>query len=102
MNQIARFPPLTIRMHERDNVAIVANDGGLPAGTVLTTGLKLREHVPQGHKVALADLSAGDPVLRYNVTIGTALRDIPAGSWVNERLLKMPAAPELTDLPIAT
>jgi len=102
MNEIARFPPLTIRMHERDNVAIVANDGGLPAGTVLTTGLKLREHVPQGHKVALADLSAGDPVLRYNVMIGTALRDIPAGSWVNERLLKMPAAPGLTDLPIAT
>ncbi len=28
-----RRPPLTIRMHERDNVAIVANDGGLPAGT---------------------------------------------------------------------
>ena len=24
--------PLTIRMHERDNVAIVANDGGLPPG----------------------------------------------------------------------
>jgi len=102
MNEIARFPPLTIRMHKRDNVAIVANDGGLPAGTVLTSGLKLREHVPQGHKVALADLCAGDPVLRYNVTIGTALRDIPAGSWVNEQLLKMPAAPELTDLPIAT
>jgi galactarate dehydratase len=102
MNEIARFAPLTIRMHERDNVAIVANDGGLPAGSVLTSGLRLREHVPQGHKVALADLSAGDPVLRYNVTIGTALRDIPAGSWVNERLLEMPAAPDLTDLPIAT
>ncbi len=27
--------PRTIRMHELDNVAIVANDGGLPAGTVL-------------------------------------------------------------------
>jgi galactarate dehydratase len=26
--------PLYITMHERDNVAIVANDGGLPAGTV--------------------------------------------------------------------
>jgi galactarate dehydratase len=102
MNEIARFAPLTIRMHERDNVAIVANDGGLPAGSVLTSGLRLREHVPQGHKVALADLSAGDPVLRYNVTIGTPLRDIPAGSWVNERLLEMPAAPGLTDLPIAT
>jgi len=102
MNEIAKLTPLTITMHARDNVAIVANDGGLPAGTTLASGLKLREHVPQGHKVALTDFAAGDPVLRYNVTIGTALRDIPAGSWVNERLLLMPAAPELTDLPIAT
>ena len=42
MNQIARpLPgaPLIIRMHERDNVAIVANDGGLPAGTTLASGL---------------------------------------------------------------
>src|SRR3954449_13563063 len=94
--------PLTIRMHERDNVAIVANDGGLPKGTRLPSGLPLREHVPQGHKVALSDLAAGDPVLRYNVTIGTALQDIPAGSWINERSLKMPAAPDLSSLPIAT
>ena len=73
MNEIARVPrePLTISMHARDNVAIVANDGGLPAGTVLASGLKLHEHVPQGHKVALTDLAAGDPVLRYNVVIGT-------------------------------
>ena len=27
-------PPLFITMHDRDNVAIVANDGGLPGGTV--------------------------------------------------------------------
>ena len=46
----------TIRMHERDNVAIVANDGGLPAGTVFPSGLTLREQVPQGHKVALVDI----------------------------------------------
>lgn len=102
MNEIARFAPLVIRMHERDNVAIVANDGGLPAGTLLPSGLKLREHVPQGHKVALIDLAADDSVLRYNVAIGTALRDIPAGSWVNEHLLRMPAPPDLNDLPIAT
>ena len=49
--------PLAIRMHERDNVAIVANDGGLPAGTVLPGGLTLRDHVPQGHKVALVDIA---------------------------------------------
>lgn len=94
--------PRTIRMHERDNVAIVANDGGLPAGTMLSTGLVLREKVPQGHKVALVDVPAGGAVRRYDVTIGRALRDIPAGSWVHERLLEMPEARELSDLPMAT
>jgi galactarate dehydratase len=97
-----RTAPLTIRMHERDNVAIVANEGGLPAGAVLPSGLTLREPVPQGHKVALADLPAGAPVLRYDVAIGHALKDIPAGSWVHERLLALPAARELDGLPIAT
>ena len=94
--------PLTIRMHERDNVAIVANDGGLPQGTVLPGGLALRDRVPQGHKVALVDLAIDAPVLRYGIPIGYALKDIPAGSWVHERLLKMPAARDLDNLPIAT
>jgi galactarate dehydratase len=49
--------PLTILMHERDNVAIVANAGGLPAGTTLPSGLVLIDQVPQGHKVALQDLT---------------------------------------------
>ncbi|CAG0944181.1 galactarate dehydratase [Gammaproteobacteria bacterium] len=95
-------PPLTIRMHDRDNVAIVANDGGLPAGTTLASGLVLRDKVPQGHKVALADIAAGQPVRRYDVTIGHALRDIAAGSWVHERLLQLPIARSLDDLPLAT
>ncbi|MEX8518679.1 MAG: galactarate dehydratase [Leptothrix sp. (in: b-proteobacteria)] len=99
--------PLTIRMHPADNVAIVANDGGLPAGSVLPdgvpgAGLTLRGQVPQGHKVALADIALGGVVRRYNVPIGYALQDIPAGSWVHERLLQMPAARELHGLPMAT
>jgi galactarate dehydratase len=102
MAQVSPQKPLTIRMHERDNVAIVANDGGLPAGTEFPSGLILCERVPQGHKVALVDLPEGTPVLRYNVPIGYALKDIPAGSWVHERLLKMPSARSLDDLPIAT
>ncbi len=94
--------PLTIRMNESDNVAIVANDGGLPAGTTLPGGLTLRDKVPQGHKVALVDLPAGEAVLRYGVPIGYAIDAIPAGSWVHERLLKMPEARELDALPMAT
>ncbi|MES2686174.1 MAG: galactarate dehydratase [Pseudomonadota bacterium] len=94
--------PITIRMHDADNVAIVANDGGLPPGAVLADGLVLVDRIPQGHKVALVDLPKGTPVLRYNVPIGYALKDIPAGSWVHERLLEMPAARGLEGLPIAT
>ena len=94
--------PLTIRMHDSDNVAIVANDGGLPAGTALPSGLVLRDKVPQGHKVALVDLPAGGAVLRYGIPIGYAISDIPAGSWVHERLLSMPEARELDALPMAT
>jgi galactarate dehydratase len=94
--------PLTIRMHERDNVAIVANDGGLPAGTVFPDGLTLVERVPQGHKVALVDIAGGEAVRRYDVVIGRAARAIPKGSWVHERLLEMPEARSLEGLPIAT
>jgi galactarate dehydratase len=94
--------PLSILMHPADNVAIVANDGGLPEGTTFPSGLTLREKVPQGHKVALVDIPLGGAVRRYDVTIGTALKHIPAGSWVHERLLEMPAARGLDNLPIAT
>ena len=94
--------PLHIRMHAADNVAIVANDGGLPAGTEFADGLRLVDHIPQGHKVALEDLAEGDVVRRYNVVIGYALQALPRGSWVNERVLRMPGAPELEGLPMAT
>ncbi|MCZ8235078.1 MAG: SAF domain-containing protein, partial [Inhella sp.] len=57
-------PPLYIRMHDADNVAIVANDGGLAPGVVFADGLTLVDRVPQGHKVALVDLPKGAAVLR--------------------------------------
>jgi len=89
-------------MHDRDNVAIVGNEGGLPAGTVLPGGVALREKVPQAHKVMLVDLAAGGAVVRYGVTIGTAKEAIAAGSWVHERLIDIPPAREFTGLPMAT
>ena len=95
-------PPLAIRLHAADNVAIVANDGGLPSGTQLPDGLALRDKVPQGHKVALTDIEAGGVVRRYNVPVGYANRAIAAGSWVHERLLDIPAARVLDGLPMAT
>ncbi|WP_250482339.1 galactarate dehydratase [Caballeronia sp. GACF5] len=94
--------PLYIRVHPQDNVAIVVNDGGLPEGATFADGLVLRERVPQGHKVALADLAEGNEVIRYNVVIGYALKDLPKGSWINEHAIRMPSPPGLEGLPIAT
>ncbi|WP_026638204.1 galactarate dehydratase [Bordetella petrii] len=94
--------PLFIKVHEADNVAIIVNDGGLAAGATLPGGVVLRESIPQGHKVALADLAHGDPVIRYNVTIGYAARALPRGSWVHERVTTLPTARSLDDLPMAT
>jgi len=94
--------PRYILMHDNDNVAIVVNDGGLAAGAVFANGLTLLEAVPQGHKVALRAIAQGQPVIRYNVTIGYAIQDLPAGSWLAEHNVEMPPARALTGLPIAT
>ena len=91
-----------IRIHERDNVGIVVDPDGLPAGTRFADGLTLVERVPQAHKVALRDLDAGDPILRYGQVIGTAARAIRAGAWVREELVTLPAPPSLDALPLAT
>ncbi|MCD8504071.1 MAG: galactarate dehydratase [Burkholderiaceae bacterium] len=105
MNQAINGDPLApiiIRMHPSDNVAVVANDGGLPAGTSLPDGLALQEKIPQGHKVALIDIKQDEAVRRYNVIIGYAKEDIKAGSWIHETRLRLPEPPALEHLPMAT
>ena len=91
-----------VRMHEDDNVGVVATRGGLPAGQRVDDGLVLRDAVPQGHKVALRAIDVDEPVVRYGVAIGYAVQRIEPGDWVHERLMRMPAARELRDLPIST
>jgi galactarate dehydratase len=94
--------PLYVRVHPRDNVAIVVNEGGLPAGSVFASGLTLLEAVPEAHKVALEDVAAGDPILRYGSVIGYAAEPLRRGAWVREELVRQPDAPSLENLPIAT
>jgi galactarate dehydratase len=94
--------PRYIKLNERDNVAIVVNDFGLPAGSRFACGLELRAFVPQGHKTALVDIAEGAPILRYGEVIGHAASPILAGEWVDEARIQMPAAPTLDRLEIAT
>src|SRR3954471_23246839 len=93
--------PLYIRVHERDNVAIVVNPGGLSAGTRFPDGLTLTEAIPEAHKVALTDLGRGAPIVRYGAVIGHAISPIERGSWVHEGLVGTPPTPDLSSLPLS-
>ena len=63
--------PRLIKLDPADNVAVVANDDGLPKGTQVD-GLTLTEDVPQAHKVALSALEAG-ALARLSWTLSAAL-----------------------------
>ena len=89
----ANAEPRFIRVHANDNVAVVVNEGGLPAGARFASGLVLCDAIPEAHKVALTDLAQGDAIIRYGVTIGYANRPVPRGSWVHDGLMTPPEAP---------
>src|ERR1700759_878092 len=75
-NKPPHEPPRRIQVRPEDNVAIVVNQLGLPAGTEFPDGLVLNAFVPNGHKVALTDIPDGGDIRRYNEVIGTAKGDI--------------------------
>ena len=94
--------PLYVRVHRLDNVGIIVNPGGLAAGSEFDCGLRLLEPVAEAHKVALRDIGAGEPVIRYGEAIGYARRPVAAGSRVGEDLIGQPAAPALDSLEFST
>src|SRR5471032_1390906 len=94
--------PRSIRLHALDNVVIVVNAQGVPAGTEFPDGLVTVDFIPQSHKVTLEDIPEGGQIIRYGQTIGYALAPIPRGSWVQEDQLRMPTAPPLDSLPLST
>ena len=93
--------PRYIKVHPSDNVAIIVNTNGLPAGASFPCGLTLLDAIPQGHKVALVDLAQTQPVIRYGEIIGYANRPIKKGSWIDEAMVDLPTPPALDSLPLA-
>lgn len=83
--------------HEpKDNVAVVVVEN-LTAGTHAlgvvthddsTFRVLVREDVPIGHKVALADLKAGDTAIKYGQDIGRMVADAGTGEHVHVHNLK--------------
>ena len=76
---------LAIRVHPKDNVAVVVAD--VQAGDVvrLADGSELQavEAIPRGTKVALGLIACGQAVVRYGEEIGRATKDIAAGEYVH-------------------
>jgi len=91
-----------IQVHADDNVAIVVEAGGLEKGQCLPDGLVVAEPVPQGHKIALTAIGKDKPIIRYGEVIGAAVVNIGQGEHVNESNVKLPQAPSLDELALAT
>ena len=70
-----------IRLHEADNVVIAR--ANVEIGTKLGDGLTCRSQVPSGHKISTRAIKKGEPILKYNVTIGFAAADIAPGTFVH-------------------
>jgi len=88
MTAIARGPKAVV-LRNGDNVAVAARP--IPRGFVLEhdgQSVQVREPIGLGHKVALADIAAGEPIRKYGQIIGFASKPIPAGSQVHVQNLK--------------
>ncbi len=71
-----------VRLHPNDNVVVARMP--IEAGTALPSeGVTALRRVPAGHKLATRAIPAGHPVRKYDVVIGFAGEDIPAGGYVH-------------------
>lgn len=71
-----------IRLHPNDNVVVARVDIGL--GTpVPSEGFTARSQVAAGYKLASRAIVGGEPIRKYDVVIGFAATDIPAGTMVH-------------------
>lgn len=76
-----------IRLDEKDNVVVARAE--ISKGTVLEdVGLTALADVPLGHKLAARDISAGEPILKFNTVIGYAMHDLPAGSYLHSHNIR--------------
>ncbi|MDR0561582.1 MAG: UxaA family hydrolase [Spirochaetaceae bacterium] len=89
-----------IQIHETDNVAIPVE--AVSKGAILEGGLTALDDIPQGHKIALRPLAAGEPVIRYGAVIGYLKQAANAGAWINETMIEVPPPPDLDNMPWGT
>ncbi len=86
-----------IRIHPTDNIIVLAQS--VPAGSpyqVDGTEYIFEQDLNLGHKVASQAISCGGKIIKYGVSIGSALRDIKAGEHVHLHNIKSDYLPTYT------
>ena len=73
--------PAVLVLNPKDNVGVVP--ANVDAGRALVNGVAAAERIPRGHKVAIAPIAEGAPVLKYGQIIGYATRAIRPGEHVH-------------------
>ena len=82
--------PLTIRLHNSDNVVVARVD--IPAGTkIAEEQITSRDPITCGHKVAAVFIKEGAAVKKYGQIIGFASKDIQPGEHVHTHNIAMKA-----------
>ncbi len=73
--------PRSVRLDPDDNliVAVDAIERGVAAGGVVAT-----DRIPRGHKMAVAPIEAGAPIVKFGQIIGFAADAIVPGTWLHE------------------
>jgi altronate hydrolase len=80
-----------IRINENDNVAVALVP--LRAGEVLPSPaggdpLTVKDNIPEGHKIALRDIEAGERIVKYGFPIGAATVPVAGGAHVHTHNLR--------------
>ena len=83
--------PLTIHIHPADNVVVALRP--IAKGTAVAVpdlGLTVTaaEDIPQGHKMAVRPIRAGENVVKYGFAIGHAAADAAPGAWMHTHNVK--------------
>ncbi len=79
-----RFDDYALRLHPADNVAVLKRP--LKTGTPLagdTLRIIAAQPIPAGHKLALSEVTEGQPVIKYGQIIGFARSRIAPGEHVH-------------------
>ena len=74
-----------LRLHASDNVAIAKLPAEKGTSFQLDDGREITaaDAIDIGHKLAIAQISKGDPVRKFGQVIGFATEEIAAGDWVH-------------------